>query len=1002
MKNNNNNNNNQKYVIYSPLAVQKSGGKVSENNYAQRIKELCGYIRCEHNKNKIPLIITGSGISMVGRDKHKSIPSIHEMMNKLLDLIDIICNDTISDILTNMIDEYKEASNPKNTMSHDNNDRVTEAQAKLLTYIQNAYLSNKKFFCDEKDRSCLKEVWEEYLKWLINGEISYRKLQNIQSYFKNQSSCIKNNVGYYIDRNCFKEVWEEYLKWLISGDNLYPGLREIESTDTHKTIATLYKEMDAVSITTNFDNLLKDAFMDTDIFFPLLDTDDFNRYFLNGTEANDGSQNKQMIEIQSRGDVFWTKCSGDRNRACQNKTHRCYIPQRNVENPADLLKCDRCGSTTEIYFAFPGTKEKDYEMATVMGGVWKFIAFRISAVIIVGNSMDYDPVLLKFLQELLNRRSIPLIYISRYHESADHTEEVKQKQATKILFSKTTPNNWHWARCISIDEVLAEISTKYTLLRPNLICKIENWKELRDKFVETGAAIMGDKPKKNIRKAIKSLRLDSNVPTDILKIVEKKPLTNLKFYSQLGLETYWLGKTDENNVTNHNRYKHSINVMIIASAVYLSARKNLSTKEELLFVQTAALLHDIGHLPFSHLIEEIFDEFGWIPDGESTPFDHEYYTKIKIKKLFLSSPKSPNAYTELFNILKSSGYNKEDIINLINGEYGVGYLDAIINGPIDCDKIEYIFSDGCFVGKNHESLFNEFLTEYCSELGTNDNCFLKIYGKSYKNALKLIELRSQMYDGVYLRPGLRYLESCCKLIIRIFIAYKCTKIDLSELDKENPNINLSDVKIRFIVAWIEEIEREYCSQKIMSDTSPFELYLIDKMCEYLKEWGDIISSDLRDAITFCKKMIECKSINASSFPISDIEQKYIHQIKIVKSNLNEKDLNELMKTVYLRFPGIILIDSVKIKNPFSFSKSGKKQRRMDGTNESIESILISQDNTKNWKCFGDATDDIINQLNLPRDSYINLYKITKDHYRYMLAEDFVIDQLRHYGIIEET
>jgi HD superfamily phosphohydrolase len=440
--------------------------------------------------------------------------------------------------------------------------------------------------------------------------------------------------------------------------------------------------------------------------------------------------------------------------------------------------------------------------------------------------------------------------------------------------------------------------------------------------------------------------------------------------------------------------------MIIASAVYLSARKNLSTKEELLFVQTAALLHDIGHLPFSHLIEEIFDEFGWIPDGESTPFDHEYYTKIKIQKLFLSSPKSPNAYAELFNILKSSGYNKEDIINLINGESGVGYLDAIINGPIDCDKMEYIFSDGCFVGKNHESLFNEFLTEYCSELGTNDNCFLKIYGKSYKNALKLIELRSQMYDGVYLRPGLRYLESCCKLIIRIFIAYKCTKIDLSELDKENPNINLSDVKIRFIVAWIEEIERDYCSQKITSDTSPFELYLIDKMCEYLKEWGDIISSDLRDAIAFCKKMIKCKSTNASSFPISDIEQKYIHQIKIVNSNLNEKHLNKLMKTVYLRFPGIILIDSVKIKNPFSFSKSGKKQRHMDGTNESIESILISQDNAKNWKCFGDATEDIINQLNLPRDSYLNLYKITKDHYRYMLAEDFVIDQLRHYGIIE--
>lgn len=947
-----NNNNYQKYVIYSSSVVKTSAGEVSVNNYDKSIDKVCQHLRCEHNKNKIPLIITGSGISMVGGEKQKSVPSIHEMMNKLLNLIDDICNDTKSDILTNMIKEYKDASNPENSMGRDNTDRVTEAQAKLLTYIQNAYLSNKKIFCAESDCDCLKKVWEDYIKWLICG-----------------------------------------------GDP-YPGLRKIKATDTHKAIAKLYKAMDAVSITTNFDNLLKDAFNDTDIFFPLLDTDDFNRYFLNGAELNADSQDTQMIEIQSRGDVFWTKCSGDKNRACQNKNHRCYIPQRNVKHPDDLLKCDRCGSTTEIYFAFPGTKEKDHEMSTVMGGVWKFLAFRISAVIVVGSSMDYDPVLLKFLQELLNRRSIPLIYISRYHELPDHTEEVKQKQATKIFFSKTTPDNWYWARCKRIDEVLTDISTKYNYLSSNPASKIDNWDKVRDKFIETAASIMGNKSDTEILNIIR-LQLNNEISEVIYSIINQKPLTNVKFYSQLGLETYWLRKTDENNVTNHNRYKHSINVMIIASAVYLSARKNLSTREELLFVQTAALLHDIGHLPFSHLIEEIFMEFGWIPDGESTPFDHEYYTRIKIDNLFSPSTNSSNSYAELFNILKLSGYNKEDITNLINGEYGVGYLDAIINGPIDCDKIEYIFSDGCFVGMNHESLFKEFLTEYCSELGTNDNCFLKISGKSYKNALKLIGLRSQMYHDVYLRPGLRYLESCCKLIIRIFIAYKCTKIDFSGVNNENHNINLSNTKISFILRWIEEIEDMNSSKKIDSKTSPFELPLIDEMCKYLEmEWNGIISLDLCNAIAFCKNMIECKRTNASSFPISDIEQKYIHQIKIGASNLKEDALNKLIKTVYLRFPGIILIDYVKVKKPFSFSKSGKKQRRMDGTNESIESILVSQDNAKNWNCFGDATDSIINQLNLPRDSYLNLYKITKDHYRYMLAEDFVIDQLRQYNIIE--
>ena len=79
-------------------------------------------------------------------------------------------------------------------------------------------------------------------------------------------------------------------------------------------------------------------------------------------------------------------------------------------------------------------------------------------------------------------------------------------------------------------------------------------------------------------------------------------LKKLKNYSQLGMKTYWLRKNgDSLDYKLHTRYKHSLGVMVIATYIYLK-KKDKPSYNEMTFLQLAALLHDIGHLPYSHLI----------------------------------------------------------------------------------------------------------------------------------------------------------------------------------------------------------------------------------------------------------------------------------------------------------------------------------------------------------------------------------------------------------------
>ncbi len=179
-------------------------------------------------------------------------------------------------------------------------------------------------------------------------------------------------------------------------------------------------------------------------------------------------------------------------------------------------------------------------------------------------------------------------------------------------------------------------------------------------------------------------------------LINSRPVQRLRFIRQLGL-TYMVYPGAE-----HSRFSHALGAMELAGRVYdaLAAKSGGLLPQgpeavERRAVRAAALLHDVGHAPFSHSAEELFDE----------GIDHEEMTRRLI------------AHEEIAEIFAHHGgaLDERRVAGLIagapegeetssEGEPGVDHLLAqIISSELDVDKMDYLLRDSLFCGVRYGS-----------------------------------------------------------------------------------------------------------------------------------------------------------------------------------------------------------------------------------------------------------------------------------------------------------
>ena len=184
----------------------------------------------------------------------------------------------------------------------------------------------------------------------------------------------------------------------------------------------------------------------------------------------------------------------------------------------------------------------------------------------------------------------------------------------------------------------------------------------------------------------------------------------------------------------HSRFHHSLGVYEIVRRIVddiFSGRSEWNDEERLVTL-CAALLHDLGHGPFSHAFEKVFD------------LDHEKFTQ----GILLGE-------TEVNAVLSRVAPDfPQKVADVIGKTYPDKLVVSLISSQIDADRMDYLQRDAYFTGVSYGHFDMERILRVMRP--TEEQAVIKYSGM---HAVEdYIMSRYQMYWQVYFHPVSRSAE----------------------------------------------------------------------------------------------------------------------------------------------------------------------------------------------------------------------------------------------------
>lgn len=147
----------------------------------------------------------------------------------------------------------------------------------------------------------------------------------------------------------------------------------------------------------------------------------------------------------------------------------------------------------------------------------------------------------------------------------------------------------------------------------------------------------------------------------VLQIIDTPQFQRLRFLKQLGSAYYVFPGA------SHNRFEHSIGVCHLAHEMILSIRAKQPelniTDSDVKCIKLAALCHDLGHGPFSHIFDNEFMR-QTCPNGD---FTHEKASEYMLDQIVLENDIDLNTVELIF------------VKDLINGMITIYIVSQILN-----------------------------------------------------------------------------------------------------------------------------------------------------------------------------------------------------------------------------------------------------------------------------------------------------------------------------------
>jgi HD superfamily phosphohydrolase len=236
--------------------------------------------------------------------------------------------------------------------------------------------------------------------------------------------------------------------------------------------------------------------------------------------------------------------------------------------------------------------------------------------------------------------------------------------------------------------------------------------------------------------------LHNNIRLDPLAqaLIETPEFQRLRYVRQLGLAfLVYPGAT-------HTRFEHALGTYHLARRTLALLREqdglDRVAEDDARIVVAAALLHDIGHYPFSHALEEI----GAIHHEEIAA---SLVTTGKVGEI----------------LRRELGQDAPDrIVHLICGDSD-SPLQRLISGSIDLDKLDYLRRDAFMCGVSYGDIDVDRLINSLALIDENGHRTVGIAEKGLSALESLLFAKYQMYRNVYWHHAIRSATAMYKRLV---------------------------------------------------------------------------------------------------------------------------------------------------------------------------------------------------------------------------------------------
>jgi len=236
------------------------------------------------------------------------------------------------------------------------------------------------------------------------------------------------------------------------------------------------------------------------------------------------------------------------------------------------------------------------------------------------------------------------------------------------------------------------------------------------------------------------IRLKTDTPDGelISRLIDSAEFQRLRRVRQLGLAHFAY------QAAEHSRFTHSLGTFHLATRILAKLRSKYEiSSDDQTAVRVAALLHDIGHGAFSHVLETILG------------FHHEDFTVEAVL----------SAETEVGQIL--AGYSPDlaaRIADIIRGSFRPMALAQLVSSQLDADRMDYLLRDSLMTGVKYGVYDLEWIIKSIEINEADDQLYISARGLYAVE--DYLQARYYMFRQVYFHRTLRAAEIILQSILR--------------------------------------------------------------------------------------------------------------------------------------------------------------------------------------------------------------------------------------------